>query len=106
MPTLVLSTWVGSVPSMNHSLTVFAEKAPASSGEGIHGCLHDARHLLEGCDWLALRGGRENDCQSDAADSSETTPAGGAELSELPIQAPTTKAGAFGSFGGARNPWR
>ena len=44
------------------------------------------------------------DCHSEAADSSETTPVGGAELSELPIQAPTANAGALGSLGGARKP--
>ena len=42
------------------------------------------------------------DCQSDAADSRANTPCGGAELSLLPIQAPTTRAGASGSLGGAR----
>ena len=36
--------------------------------------------------------------------SSDSLPSLG-ELSELPIQTPTTRPGAFGSFGGARKPY-
>src|ERR1035437_1244037 len=105
MPTFVLSTWVGTVPSMNHSLTVREENGPAFTPEyaSTVACTTPAGG------WKSAIGrpfvaAVMNDCQSDADDSSETTPDGGAELSELPIQAPTTNAGAFGSSGGARSP--
>ena len=42
--------------------------------------------------------------QSGADVSSESLPSLG-ELSELPIQTPATRAGAFGSSGGARKPY-
>jgi len=103
--TFVLSTWVGAVPSMNHSLTVFAENGPGNMPVNASTvvCATPGGGSKSAIGWPFVAAVR-NDCHSEAAVSSETTPPGGAELSELPIQAPTTNAGAFGSAGGARYP--
>src|SRR5664280_2885609 len=78
MPTFVLSTLVGTVPLMNHSLTVLLENGPGSMPLNASTV---AWTTPGGCGKVAI--GRpfdaavRNDCQREAADSSETTPPGG-----------------------------
>src|SRR3989442_12449947 len=86
---------------MKCSLTVFLLNGPGFNpvnASTVASTIPDGRlKSAIGMPWLAWV---RNACHMLAAVSRATVPRGGMLLSLLPIQAPTTRAGALGSFGG------
>ena len=106
MPLLVLSSFFGAAPLMKYSLTVRWVNGPGSmpllaSTEIELTPLGLPSNLAMGS---PRRASWRKACHRLAAVSRAIVPFGGALLSELPIQAPTARAGAFLSLGAATKP--